>query len=118
MIPIAIQTSLISNQLQHLVLCDMVEEYLLARREKDMKDCLHSNLTLHQVLAETHDKLRWDNFVEECICTVYLEVVKDAFSKRSFLTSERWGCQFVSKLMQATHKNVALLELACALQKA
>jgi len=91
-----------SSSCHDLVLCDMLQEYLLSQGSKTMLDCLHVMSTRHQVLAEVHDKLGWDNFVEGRICTMYLDVIEDALPQ--FATPSSWGVKFLSQLVQTTHK--------------
>ena len=70
-----------------------------------MQECLVSSSTIHMLLAQTHGKLGWDNFVEGRICEMMdLEVVVNTFSRQSGVTPERWGWKFISKITQATHR--------------
>ena len=70
-----------------------------------MTECLGTHPSpFMQVLVETYDCLGWDNFGEGRICNMYVEAAKRFISLTSRLTTERWGCQFVHKLMGATHK--------------
>ena len=70
-----------------------------------MTDCLESNASeVHKMLAHTHDKLGWDNFVEGRIGKFFLEVVAPMFPRRSRMTPEHWRQRLVSLLMQAIHK--------------
>ena len=70
-----------------------------------MTECLGTHPSpFVQVLAETHDCLRWDNFVEGRICTMHVEVAKRFIPPTSRLTAEIYSRQVVHKLMVATHK--------------
>ena len=83
-----------------LVLCDIIERYLMGRDKVTMIDCLESNASeTHKMLTQTHDKIGWDNFFEGRICKFFLEVVAHMFSRRSRMTPERWGRKLVSLLM-------------------
>ena len=89
-----------------LVLTDMLREYLLSQGTKTMRECLHVSSTKHQLLADVHDRLGWDNFVEGRLCSVYLEFLPppDSRPSRWQPLPPRWGREFSSRLMQATHK--------------
>ena len=67
-----------------------------------MRDCLEVDAPALRVLADAHDRLGWDNFVEGRICKMYLTVAKDIMTVRT--TPERWGRTFVTKLMHMTHR--------------
>ena len=53
----------------------MITSYLLAQDTKLMLECLRGNSLTLRALAEAHDRLGWDNFVEGRIYTLFLEVV-------------------------------------------
>ena len=67
-----------------------------------MRECLEVDTPTLRVLAATHDRLGWDNFVEGRICKMYLTVAKDIIVSRT--TPESWGRTFVTKLMHLTHR--------------
>ena len=70
-----------------------------------MTDCLGNHASpFMQVLAEVHDRLGWDNFIESMICTMYFKVAKFFIPSTLGLAAESWGCQFFHKLMVAMHK--------------
>ena len=50
-------TNWIAQTTLNLLLCDMLEKYLLAWGEKTMQECLWVRSMKHQMLADTHDKL-------------------------------------------------------------
>ena len=69
--------SWIAKTTSDLLLCNMLDQYLLARGNKTIRECLRVCSTKHPMLAKTHDKLQWDNFVEGRICKTYLQLVAD-----------------------------------------
>ena len=81
----------------------MLDKYLLARGEKTMQECLRVRSTKHQMLADMHNKLGWDNFVEGRICKTYLQLVADGGSSCKYFSAKKWGTQLVSQLLQMTH---------------
>ena len=88
-----------------LVLCDIIQRYLMGQGEVTMMDCLEANASgSHEMVAGTHNKLAWDNFVGGIICRFFLEVVAPTSSRRSRMTPERWGRKLVSLLMQEIHE--------------
>jgi len=83
----------------------MITRYLLAQDTKTMKECLSGHSSILRTLAEVHDRLGWDNFVEGRISLLFLEAVRPALDgRRSRLTPERWCHTLVTKLLQLTHK--------------
>ena len=94
----------IGETTHNLYLSDMVQSYLLARDSACMvefapiwdEDLLR--------LAEEHDRIGWDNFVEGRISCRYAHVVASSFSSRGKYTPEKWSAELISRLMQATHK--------------
>ena len=89
----------------HVMLIDMVEEYLLAQDTKQIVDCLHVDNASYRLLAESTDRLRWDSFLEGHISTVWLEVMKPQLQAgNTYLSPQRWGRQFIEQLLQNTHK--------------
>jgi predicted RNA-binding Zn-ribbon protein involved in translation (DUF1610 family) len=83
----------------------MINRFLLAQDSKTMKECVSGQSTILHTLAEVHDRLGWDNFVEGRISVLFLEAVKPELAGRlSRLTPERWCRTLVSKLLQLTHK--------------
>jgi len=83
----------------------MITRFLLAQDSKTMKECVSGQSTILHTLAEVHDRLGWDNFVEGRISVLFLEAVKPELAGRlSRLTPERWCRTLVSKLLQLTHK--------------
>ena len=70
-----------------------------------MSECVQVFSPSHQLLADVHDKLGWQNFVAGRISKLYLQVVADSLNeRRRYATPESWGKRFVRLLMQATHK--------------
>ena len=56
-----------------LVLCDIIERYLMGQGEVTMTDCPESNASqTHKMLAQTHDNIGYDNIVEGRICKFFL----------------------------------------------
>ena len=87
------------------VLWEMVVEYLLAHGDKTMRECVHVASPLHEALANSHDRLGWDNFIAGRISKVYLETVTSSLlSNKYYSTEEGWGRHLVKSLMIATHK--------------
>ena len=86
-----------------LVLVSMIETYFLAQDTKSMRDCLVVNTPRYNILARVHDKLGWDHFVEGRVASVYLETFATSLSSKH-RRIENWGKEFVSRLMQCTHK--------------
>ena len=85
----------------------IITHYLLTQDTKTMKECLSGHSSILRTLAEVHDRLGWDNFVEGRISTTFLEAVRPALSdgRRSRLTPERWCHTLMTKLLQLTHKH-------------
>ena len=64
------------------------------------------------LLAEVHNKLGWDDFVEGRISKLFMEVEKAGLDSHcSGMTSERWCTTLDSKLLQLTHKQWLFLNL-------
>ena len=88
---------------QHLQ--SMITSYLLAQNTKTMLECLRGHLSTLRALAEVHDRLGWDNFVEGRISTLFLEAVRPALEgRRSQLMPKRWCHTLMNRLLQLTHK--------------
>ena len=98
-------TRWMSSTTTDISLMEMVEAYLLAQGTKTMSECVQVCSPSHQLLAEVHDKLGWQNFVAGRICKLYLQIVADSLNEqRPYATPESWGKRFVRLLMQAIHK--------------
>ena len=70
-----------------------------------MAKCLHVRSPQHLFLAETHDKLGWDNFVEGRVVTTFLQFVEDRQGPaRTGTSGGKWGSTLVTMLLTATHK--------------
>ena len=80
----------------------LVRDYLLARGGKQMSQCLPDRASKWHLLATQHDKLGWDNFLEGQICVLYLKAATALLPSRRSPT--KWGAQFISKLLQISHK--------------
>lgn len=83
-------------------LIDMIEEYLLAQGEKLMVEC--SPPPRYLLLAKTHDRLGWDNFLEGRFSVLYLEEYrKELPPGKSPYSVESWGIGFMERLVRITH---------------
>ena len=84
---------------------DMIKTYLLAQGTKTMSECLPITSTDLELLAASQDKLGWDSFLEGRISKLFLQVMKSLLlESRRYLSTERWGQQFIGKLLNITHK--------------
>ena len=80
----------------------MIEEYLLAQDGKTMMECC--DVRRYEMLARTHDKLGWDNFLEGRISVLLLEAYRmDADDEISPYTVQAWGRGLIEKLIRITH---------------
>ena len=83
----------------------MIRDYLLAQDTKTMVSCTPANEPALVEIATAQDILGWDSFVEGRITTNFLTAVKPALTgRRRRLKPKRWCQQFISKLLQITHK--------------
>ena len=97
-------TEWVAETTSHLHLRDMLSSYLLARDGACMTDFAPAWDEELTRLAEQHDLIGWDNFVEGRISAAYLEVVAPCFPSRGKYNPTRWCTELVSRLMQMTHK--------------
>ena len=84
-------------------LVHLVEQYLLARGQCSMTSLLqpHSEFTL---LAQFHDRLGWDSFLEGRICVLWVEARElDVQSKGLRTTSDYWARGLIRRLLLLTH---------------
>ena len=89
----------------HAQLVGMIEDYLLAQDGKTMLQCCRRRR--YEVLARTHDKLGWDNFLEGRISKLFLEAYRmdaeDDDGSISPYKVQAWGRGLMEKLIRITH---------------
>jgi hypothetical protein len=85
-------------------LADMIETYLLNQGRQTMAECAKQTSTyLH--LAISINKLGWDCFVEGCIPSSLIDVIKPMFCHYKPRGSvEIWGTKFIKGLIGLIHK--------------
>ena len=89
-------------------LIQLIESYLLGRSLFPMVEFVVRG-SRYERLAQAHDKLGWDNFLEGRICVLYLELQQDYMDSHSFLfryrpSIESWARGLMSQLLQLTHR--------------
>ena len=91
------------------VLARMIGQYLTARNSRTMSEILleveHDPIETQVLLAEDHDKLGWQNFIEGRISKLYLEVQQTHYRsiencRRSAAT---WAQTLIEKLIKIIH---------------
>ena len=85
-----------------VALIRLVRDYLLARGSLTMVQTLNDNRSPLTLLARSHDKLGWRNFLEGRVCSLLVETA--ALSLPSRRSPDKWGADFVSRLIQITHR--------------
>ena len=83
-------------------LIGLVRRYLLARGRRTMVQVLDDSRSPLIHLARAHDKLGWRNFLEGRICSLYIEHAARTLPERRSPT--KWGSDFLSRLLQITHR--------------
>jgi hypothetical protein len=87
-------------------LATMIESYLRARNTSTMvESCPWSSHSKYGVLAEYHDKLGWQNFVEGRILSYYVDIQRSYLAtQKTYLTAEGWAKGIIEQLLRITHK--------------
>ena len=86
-------------------LVDIMEEYLLAQDSKLMEDCVNQGESKFHELAFAQDQLGWDSLLEGRICSLFIEQAREYLKEiGSYMTAEKWGRLFITKLLNITHK--------------
>ncbi len=87
-------------------LIEIVETYLLAQGSRSLESCIAIPDPRYIAMAQSHDQLGWDSFVEGCITILWLEVIRPYLQQRSPCKSiEEWGVGFINSLLSLTHKH-------------
>ena len=87
------------------VLVDMVEDFLLAQGKRPMMECLSVQTSEYVNLAQVCDRIGYDGLVEGRIASKWLEIVRPMLKEAGLrLSPQRWGREFVAKLLNITHK--------------
>jgi len=98
----------------------MIESYLRARNTSTMvESCPWPTHSKYGVLAEYHDKLGWQNFVEGRLLSYYIDIQRSYLAtQKTYLTAEGWGKGIIEQLLRITHKQWllrnSLLHYKCA----
>ena len=83
-------------------LVTLVRDYLLGRGRTSMTQVLGDRRSPLALLARTHDKLGWRNFLEGRICSLFIETASASLPERR--SPEKWGADFISRLLQIVHR--------------
>ena len=87
-------------------LAAMIESYLRARNTSTMvESCPWTTHSKYGVLAEYHDKLGWQNFIEGRLLSYYVDIQRSYLAtQKTYLTAEGWGKGIIEQLLRITHK--------------
>lgn len=87
-----------------LALVHLIRDYLLGHDNKSWIECVRGRASPFVTLAETQDRLGWDNFVEGRISKVLLQAVTNSLTASGSRSSpEAWCRKLIRHLLQLTH---------------
>jgi len=87
------------------VLIEMIREYLSDRGDSSMTSLLDSRwASRYALLAQYHDKLGWQNFVEGRYVSLYVEYQRMYLNTLdTYRTAETWATGLIEQLLRITH---------------
>ena len=94
------------------VLVDMVEDFLFAQGQRPMVECLSIQTPEYVNLAGVCDRIGYSRLVEGRIASMSLKGIRPMLKEVGLrLSPQRWGRDFVAKLLNITHKQWVFSEL-------
>jgi hypothetical protein len=79
--------------------------YLLGRVAKTITSILRPGLHLHLTIAEYHNRLGWDNFLEQRICAFWFELrARDLAERNLERNVDYWARGLMCRLLKMVHQ--------------